>query len=156
MKTTIKILLGLGLMIAGGLLVAGQPQAGNKLDVDTCKAIAGKTYQAYSSGKFDDFPDAASAMLLKVDGAGKGKARVFSGYDPKTTAALQQELSTTCGTLPAGKSYLKFTVGNGVDAGTAYIWSYNNGERVWAESSMPSRPMKGWMLQVPAAPVGRK
>jgi hypothetical protein len=51
---------------------------------------------------------------------------------------------------------LKFTVGEGTDAGTAYITSYNNGERVWAVSAMPGRPMKGWMLQVPPAPVGRR
>ncbi|MFN7920600.1 MAG: hypothetical protein U0Q16_10920 [Bryobacteraceae bacterium] len=147
--------LGACAMMGLGLMTAMAQTASGRADADACKAMAGKTYLGYSSGKFDDYPDAASAMLLSVDGSGKGKARAFAGYDPKSGSATQQELSTSCTALPGGKTALKYTVGNGVDAGTSFITSYDNGERVWVESAMPGRPMKGWLLQRPAAPSGR-
>jgi hypothetical protein len=131
-------------------------------DASPCDAIKGKSYIAWSSGKFDDNPDAASSSKLVFDRSGKGTSRGFLSYKPTDTSGTHQTFNVTCGFLQdtatsPKKYYLHFTISGGLgavggDAGNAFITSYDNGSKIWAESAMPGRPMKGWMLQLPPNP----
>jgi hypothetical protein len=131
-----------------------------KKDAAPCEMIKGKTFIAWSAGKFDDNPDAAAAMRIVFDARGKGTARTFIAFRPTDATGTQQIQTVTCAVLPAspsnpatsGKSYLQFVTSAGSDAGKAFITSYDNGSKIWAEAASPGRPMKGWMLQLPPNP----
>jgi outer membrane protein assembly factor BamB len=133
-------------------LLAAQTGLAQKADANTKAAIAGKTYQAWSAGKFDDHMNAAGAAKLVFDRNGKGACRQFFAYKPDMTAAEQHELNVEYMEVN-GKPALAFSHKNGVDAGKVYITSYDNGARVWVEGIEAARPMKGWMLQIPPAPA---
>lgn len=121
-------------------------------DLNTKASIAGKTYQAWSKGKFDNYPNADAAAYYVFDVAGNGTCREFFIYQPDLKAAETYPLVVKYMEID-GKPALAFSHSNGVDAGKAYITSYNNGAKVWAESVDPNRPMKGWLLLVPPAPA---
>jgi hypothetical protein len=142
-------------LFLGLFLSAFSLHAQGKIDASPCEAIKGKTYIGWSAGQFDDNPDAASAIHLSFDAQGNGKARSFMGYRPTDNSGVQQSLTATCATLDGGKTAFLFRVNGNIDAGTIFITSYDNGARIWVESAMPSRPMKGWLLQEPAKPRGK-
>jgi hypothetical protein len=121
-------------------------------DASTKTAIAGKTYQGWSKGKFDSYTNADAAAYFIFDANSNGTCRQFFIYQPDLKTAETHQLLVKYMEV-GGKPVLAFSHTNGVDAGTAYITSYNNGTKVWAESVDPNRPMKGWMLMVPPAVV---
>ena len=126
-----------------------------KKDTSPCESIKGKTYIAWSSGKFDDNPDAAGGSKLEFDARGTGKSRSFLSFKPTDANGTHELLSVKCEVTTDKNnkkvSFLHFFI-NSVDAGSAFITSYDSGSKVWAESAMPGRPMKGWMLQLPPNP----
>lgn len=142
-------------LLLGLLFISSSLQAQGKIDASACEAIKGKTYIGWSAGQFDDNPDAASAMRISFDAQGNGKARTFIAYRPTDNAGTQQALTSTCTTLEGGKTVFLFKVNGNIDAGTIFITSYDNGAKIWVESAMASRPMKGWLLQEPAKPRGK-
>lgn len=145
------------------VLIAGQMANAQTMrkDASPCEAIRGKTYIAWSGGKFDDNPDAASAARISFDRSGNGASRSFLAFRPSDATGTQQIQTVECATLMVaisgranlkGKSYLSFKNQNGTDAGQAFITSYDGGSKVWVEAASPGRPMKGWMLLLPPNP----
>lgn len=145
-------------LIAASLLfscIAFAKPAGAQRDIkdaSTKSSIANKTYQGWSKGKFDNYPNADGASYFIFDAAGNGTCREFFIYQPDLKSAETYQLVVKYMEID-GKPALAFSHSNGVDAGKVFITSYNNGAKVWAESADPNRPMKGWMLMVPPAPV---
>jgi len=121
-------------------------------DASTKTAIAGKIYQGWSKGKFDNYPNADAAAYFIFDASSNGSCRQFFIYQADLQSAETRQLVVKYMEVD-GKPALAFSHSNGVDAGKVYITSYNNGTKIWAESVDTNRPMKGWMLLVPAAPV---
>jgi hypothetical protein len=119
-------------------------------DASTKTAIAGKSYQGWSKGKFDTYLNADAAAYFVFDANSNGTCRQFFIYQPDLKTAETHQLLVKYMEVD-GKPVLAFSHSNGVDAGKAYITSYNNGTKIWAESVDPNRPMKGWMLMVPPA-----
>lgn len=125
-------------------------------DGSPCESIKGKNYIGWSSGQFDkENPDAAGSSKLEFDTKGTGKSRNFLSYKPTDANGTHQILTIKCEVTTDKNnkkvSFLRFSV-NGVEAGTTFITSYDNGSKVWAEGATPGRPMKGWMLLLPPNP----
>lgn len=120
-----------------------------------CDLIKGKTYIAFTIGKFDDHLNAASAGKLTFDSQGNGTGRSLLVYEPTDQTVLQQMVTATCTVSSDGVGLLSFMVG-AVSAGSTRFWVHDNGAKLWAEPTTPGRPMNGWMLQVPPSPVPKK
>jgi hypothetical protein len=116
-----------------------------------CDAIKGKTYIAFTIGKFDDHPHAAAAGRWVFDNHANGTGRTLLVYEPTDQIVLQQMPTATCGVGQHGVGMLSFTVGT-TGAGNAKFWPYDNGARLWVEPTTPGRPMNGWLLQLPSPP----
>ena len=120
-----------------------------------CDMIKGKTYIAFTTGQFDNHPNAASAGKWTFDNQGNGTGRSLLVYEPNDQIVLQQMPTAICTIFSDGIGLLSFTVGS-TGAGSAKFWVHDHGAKLWAEPTTPGRPMNGWLLQLPSPPSASK
>jgi hypothetical protein len=149
---SLKKIIAASLLLAFSTIAMQSSAQRDTKDVNTKSAIAGKSYQAWTKGKFDNNPAADAAAYLVFDASSKGTCRQFFIYSPDLKSAETHELKATYIDI-SGRPALKFSHKDGTDAGAVYITSYNGGTKVWVEGTDANRPMKGWMLMVPSAPL---
>src|SRR4051812_3430370 len=74
----------------------------------SCDVVKGKTYIAFTNGRFDSYPDAAAAGKWIFDSGGRATGRIMTAYEPTANSGTQQLVTAVCTLDPHGVGVLSF------------------------------------------------